>query len=200
MASIASSETQQHDQGQVSSGLSWPSQHPLAWEQQRCTMGEEQQSRMGTLGNPGLAVLSFFVLFVWVLVVASVWNWQPCVQLVVASVWTWQPCVHHEHKETWQVISNKRHCLGKALNETGVNFPVQQRLALSGKGAKARKWAQRRSLPEYLYVSVQQDWQNSDSPSLSVLWSIETWLYGDRTFFFLGSEWAFLARRLSSPT
>lgn len=49
MASIASSETQQHDQGQVSRGLSWPSQHPLAWEQQRCTMGEEQQSRTGTL-------------------------------------------------------------------------------------------------------------------------------------------------------
>lgn len=187
MASIASSETQRYDLSKFMKGshlLTWPSQHPSAWEQQKCTMGEEQQSRMGTLWET-LGLLFCLGFGCWVLVIVFV---------------NWQSCVHHEYKETWQVI-NKRHYLGKTLNEIGVHFPVQQRLAFSGKEAKARKWAQRRFLPECLYVSAQQYWQKSESPSLSILWSNETWLYGDRTFvLFLGCEWTFLARRLPSHT
>lgn len=141
MASIASSEIEQHDQGQVNRGLRWPFQHPLTWEQQKFTMGKKQHNGMGShweiLGL--LFSLSLFYLFgYWLLPL------------------NWQSCVHPEYKETLQVISNKRHYLGKVLNETGAHSPVQQRLALSEEGAKARKWDQRRVLPEHISVSGKQ--------------------------------------------
>ena len=111
---------------------------------------------------------------------------------VFASV-NLQPCVYHEYTETLELTSIKRHYSGKALSSgAGAHSPVQQRCALTGEGAKSRKWVQRRVLPEGLYASGQ--W-NSDSPSLSILWNMTYMATGllpsflDLSELFLLEDW-----------